>query len=446
MLGHRDDVELVFGGVDVAILTSDAEGMPGVAIEAQMAGCPLVSFPVGGVAEVVEDGVTGTVLARPDTGLMADEVDRLLGDVALRARMSAAARLRAEGFTARQSAATYEDHLESYLERSAPRRGALGRSGRRRPADPLEARLPNLFILGAPKAGTTFVHEALRLAPGVYMSEVKEPGFFTSREYRLGLDHYAHAYFRGAAGHRVRGESTPWYLYSEDARRRIAELPMPSAPKLVIFVRRPSDRALSMHRDQVRIHREHRSFEVAVHDELRGLERGELVPDVRNRYVWCGFYSRHIRAWQEAFGPDSVQTIVFEDLARDGETVWSELSSFLGQDLGPPTFSEVSERDRNLAGDLRWPRLDRLVRSFEGRELPPVELAKRALPPGSHRRLLQRLGRMNRGGSGDAPVEPVSVDNAVLTQLDATFAEERDQMEQLLGRPIGAWSEARPSS
>ncbi len=63
LLGHRPDVARVLGGVDLLVLPSDSEGMPGVAIEAQMARCPVVAFPVGGVAEVVATGESGLVLS-----------------------------------------------------------------------------------------------------------------------------------------------------------------------------------------------------------------------------------------------------------------------------------------------------------------------------------------------------------------------------------------------
>ena len=92
-LGHRPDVEQVLGGVELSLLTSEAEGIPGVAIEALMAGCPLVTFPVGGVSDVVEHGVTGIVLDRPDTELMARAVETLLADGDRLARMSREGRL-----------------------------------------------------------------------------------------------------------------------------------------------------------------------------------------------------------------------------------------------------------------------------------------------------------------------------------------------------------------
>jgi glycosyltransferase involved in cell wall biosynthesis len=114
-LGHRDDVEWVFGGVDLALLTSDSEGIPGVAIEALMAGCPLVTVPVGGVTEVVDDGVTGLVLENDDPAMMAVAVARLLADGDTRAAMSWASLSRTDRFTAAAAAAVYAKRLTAAL-------------------------------------------------------------------------------------------------------------------------------------------------------------------------------------------------------------------------------------------------------------------------------------------------------------------------------------------
>jgi glycosyltransferase involved in cell wall biosynthesis len=114
-LGHRDDVERVFGGVDMAMLTSETECMPGVAIEALMAGCPMVSVPVVGVAEVVEHGVTGLVLDGFDPAEMAGAVARLLADDETLAAMSAASRLRTDRFSASTAAAVYAERLTDAL-------------------------------------------------------------------------------------------------------------------------------------------------------------------------------------------------------------------------------------------------------------------------------------------------------------------------------------------
>jgi len=99
LLGHVDDVEHVLAGIDVMVLTSDDEGMPGVVIEAQMAGCPVVSFPVGGIHDLVVHGESGVVLDGHDPAAMAEVVAGLLDDPSRLARMSEAARVASSAFS-----------------------------------------------------------------------------------------------------------------------------------------------------------------------------------------------------------------------------------------------------------------------------------------------------------------------------------------------------------
>lgn len=107
LLGHRDDPELVYGASDLVLITSRAEGVPGVAIEAQMTGCPVVTFLLGAVEDVIEDGVTGVVVASPDPLLMAASVSRLLDDPRQLHDMSQAAAARAAEFTTARMATLY---------------------------------------------------------------------------------------------------------------------------------------------------------------------------------------------------------------------------------------------------------------------------------------------------------------------------------------------------
>jgi glycosyltransferase involved in cell wall biosynthesis len=116
-LGHRPDVERLLGGIDVLLLTSDIEGIPGVAIEAQMTGCPVVTFPTGGVRDVVEDGVTGVVLDRPDTALMTEQVLTLLRCPDLRERLGTEGRRSADRFSTARVADQYSARLVTLRER-----------------------------------------------------------------------------------------------------------------------------------------------------------------------------------------------------------------------------------------------------------------------------------------------------------------------------------------
>ncbi len=91
LLGPRDDVGNLLAASDVLVLSSRTEGMPAVLIEAGIAGLPVASYDVGGVAEVVQDGVTGLLAPPGDRAALADGLLRLVTDPALRATMGRAA-------------------------------------------------------------------------------------------------------------------------------------------------------------------------------------------------------------------------------------------------------------------------------------------------------------------------------------------------------------------
>jgi len=80
----------------IAALTSTSEGMPVCLMEAAACGVPAVATAVGGIPELIEDGVTGFLTAPGDAGRFAAALERLLRDPDLVARLGAAARRRAE--------------------------------------------------------------------------------------------------------------------------------------------------------------------------------------------------------------------------------------------------------------------------------------------------------------------------------------------------------------
>lgn len=100
VLGHRTDVPALMLGADVLVMTSrPPEGMPGVLIEAALAGLPIVTTDVPGGRDVVEDGVSGFVVPVDDADALRERVASLLTDRARREAMGAAARARAAAFT-----------------------------------------------------------------------------------------------------------------------------------------------------------------------------------------------------------------------------------------------------------------------------------------------------------------------------------------------------------
>jgi len=89
---NRDEM---WGIADIALCTSDSEGMPLALIEAQMAGVPVVSTEVGSISEIVENGVTGELTSNTPSAL-SQAVELLASSSVKRREMSTAAKTRAK--------------------------------------------------------------------------------------------------------------------------------------------------------------------------------------------------------------------------------------------------------------------------------------------------------------------------------------------------------------
>lgn len=134
VLGQRDDVAARLGSFDVLVFTSASagEGMPGVLIEAGLAGLAVVATDVPGAREVIDHGVTGLVVPVDDQGALVEAVCRLAGDPDLRSAMGAAARRRCcESFSLAASAARWSELIDE-VARSQPAVGG-GQASRAQP-------------------------------------------------------------------------------------------------------------------------------------------------------------------------------------------------------------------------------------------------------------------------------------------------------------------------
>jgi hypothetical protein len=205
--------------------------------------------------------------------------------------------------------------------------------------------LPDFFIAGAPKAGTTAVHAALARHPSLYMSAVKEPKFFltdgppptrggpgdvqTYREHVWQRDDYE-ALFAPAPPGTLRGESTPFYLYNRDAQRRIRAL-IPDA-RLIVILRDPVERAhsnwthlWSAGLDPVD------DFVLACAEEQRRTEAGWA--DFWH-YTALGCYGEQLEHLYTVFGREQVFVFRYRALVESPALVLDRICAFLGVPTG----------------------------------------------------------------------------------------------------------------
>jgi glycosyltransferase involved in cell wall biosynthesis len=94
VLDHRGDVPDVLAGLDVVVCPSVREPFGMVLLEAMAAGRPVVASDSGGPAEIVEDGMSGLLFPTGDAAALAERLQRLLDDPALRERLAEGGRRR----------------------------------------------------------------------------------------------------------------------------------------------------------------------------------------------------------------------------------------------------------------------------------------------------------------------------------------------------------------
>ena len=232
--------------------------------------------------------------------------------------------------------------------------------------------LPNVIIIGAPKCGTTSLHNYLDAHCSISMSRLKETDFFLDEggTWNKGLDWYA-SHFDAAAP--VRGEGSTKYAclpHSDGVARRMKQT-VPDA-KLIYLVRDPFERMASHY----------------VHAKAAGVETrpfSEAARDPHSRYLAASLYATQLEAFLEYFDRERILVESQERLLADRALVLGGIFEFLGvaPEVDRPEYDRLWERSEgkgrayqfawgvaqtmqrhgiHLPDSLRWP-AQRVLRS-----------------------------------------------------------------------------------
>ena len=108
-LGQRDDVLQLLAGADAFVLASRHEGLPVALMEATSVGLPIVASRVGGIPQVLEDGVDALLVPPGEPDFLAQAMKRLASDAELRDRLGRQAKLRSSMFDIAEASRTVGD-------------------------------------------------------------------------------------------------------------------------------------------------------------------------------------------------------------------------------------------------------------------------------------------------------------------------------------------------
>jgi hypothetical protein len=253
--------------------------------------------------------------------------------------------------------------------------------------------LPEFFVIGAPKSGTTALHAALTGHRQLFLSPVKEPKFFLcdGPPPRQGGPGDAHSYrewvwrpedyerlFDAAPEGTLRGESTPFYLQDFEAQRRIADA-VPDA-RLILILRDPVDRAYSNWAHLWADGLEPVSDFLSACAEEPGRTAAGWAPIWR--YLETGRYGHQIQNLRTLFEPEQIHIIRYKELVDEPAATIDTVCRFLGVEEG--VIEEAPPR--NVGGYVHPTRYTRVLQealrqgASVGRHFPPQVWRKASLP------------------------------------------------------------------
>lgn len=194
----------------------------------------------------------------------------------------------------------------------------------------------DFMIVGTMRGGTTALNHFLSQHPDVCTASPKETHFFEGDEnFTTGTSTYQryHRHFSHHAGEKLVGEATPSYMYVPRVPERLQAYN--ASLKLVFLLRNPAERAYSHYRLRVADNRERRSFEEALQWESAHLANAgddfyQRSWRASSSYVSRGFYARQIKNVLRCFPLEQLLFLRTEDLQRRYHETLTKVHVFLG--------------------------------------------------------------------------------------------------------------------
>jgi len=234
-------------------------------------------------------------------------------------------------------------------------------------------RWPNLFIVGAPRAGTTSIYDYLNRTEGVFMSQKKEPHYFSQSIPHSMVPHAIRdkkkylALFKKAKIEKVIGEASSSYLWDPLAPQLIHKQ-IPEA-KIIIILRDPIYRSYSNYYWRIGSGRKFSSFSEAIQMSLEA--KNDFFKGVIIHGSW---YYEQVKRYLETFGPNQVKILIFEEFSKEPKKIIKEILEFIGVKSDVP---EELDLPHNVLAEPRGMIARTILQSKKIKKIGKVVLSER---------------------------------------------------------------------
>jgi|SRR5690606_9392009 len=216
--------------------------------------------------------------------------------------------------------------------------------------------LPNLYVPGAAKSGTSTLHELLNVHPDICMSTIKEPHYWTNKDYAEMKDNLLSRYetlFEDKNCTYFGESSTAYFSFPEFIQRMKPYYS--ESPKFILLLRNPIDRLYSHYWWLKALGSEDLDFREAVllDFDIEPAEKNRLPEGNFKNYFQYGLYGKWLQKFIDAFGRENIHIITTESLKNYRLETLNSCFKFLN--LNP--LESLPESDKNKTTLLRFPKL-----------------------------------------------------------------------------------------
>ncbi len=304
-------------------------------------------------------------------------------------------------------------------------------------------KLPNVFLIGAPKSGTTSLAAYLSSHPHVFLCEPKEPNYWTKEEPKdaeqaATWSGYTQFYASVAKHHTVRVDASTSYCWSQYAVPDILRA-LPES-RFIFMIRNPVALAPSLHSEEVLSGHESVSDYNEAWKMQSDREKGRSVPPTAEcwqkvTYRFVASLGTHFERLLNIVPPGQLHIILFDEFVRDPRSEYLRVLDFLHLSKIEPSTYAV----HNPAKHPLFPSASRAIMRPQGFFKPIALFAKITL---------HRIGiRGLRSGLLKLFVVPGKIsapDAQTMAEMEQYFEPEIKLLEALLNRDLSQWRRVGP--